>query len=130
MLSGGKGVHVVVPLDRTADWPKVKDFASRFARALAEAHPDRFTANMKKAERKGRIFLDWLRNQRGATAVLPYSARARPGATVAAPVTWDELDDIKSPGRFTIADVETLVERAGSRSLRGWGVADQRLPDL
>jgi bifunctional non-homologous end joining protein LigD len=120
----------VVPLDRTADWPKVKDFASRFARALAEAHPDRFTANMKKAERKGRIFLDWLRNQRGATAVLPYSARARPGATVAAPVTWDELDDIKSPGRFTIADVETLVERAGSRSLRGWGVADQRLPDL
>jgi bifunctional non-homologous end joining protein LigD len=69
MLSGGKGIHVIAPLDETADWPKVKSFADRFSRAIAEAEPEVFTANIRKAQRKGRIFLDWLRNQRGATAV-------------------------------------------------------------
>ena len=77
MLSGGKGVHVVVPLTPKADWVAVKDFASRFAQALAIAEPERFVATMSKAKRKGRIFIDWLRNQRGSTAVLPY-CRARP----------------------------------------------------
>jgi len=130
LLSGGKGVHVVAPLDASRDWDVVKDFASRFSKAIAQAHPERFTANMKKVERKGRIFLDWLRNQRGATAVLPYTVRARPHATVAAPVTWDELGDIATAGHFTIADARTLLERASSRSLHGWGKANQQLPDL
>jgi bifunctional non-homologous end joining protein LigD len=130
MLSGGKGVHVVVPLDASADWVAVKDFASRFSKALAQAHPDRFTANMKKTERKGRIFLDWLRNQRGATAILPYAARARPGAAVAAPITWAELDEVASPARYTIRNGEQLVERARSRALAKWGMADQALPEL
>ena len=130
MLSGGKGIHVVAPLDASRDWDAVKDFASRFSKAIAQAHPDRFTANMKKVERKGRIFLDWLRNQRGATAVLPYTARARPHATVAAPILWDELDDIDQAGHFTIADADALLERARSKSLRDWGKANQRLPDL
>ena len=79
LLSGGKGLHVVVPLDASADWPAVKSFAERFSRAIAQAEPEMFTANIRKVERKGRIFLDWLRNQRGATAVMPYSARARDG---------------------------------------------------
>ncbi|WP_254601843.1 DNA ligase D [Sphingomonas bacterium] len=130
MLSGGKGVHVVVPLDASRAWPEVKDFANRFALAISEAHPERFTANMKKVERKGRIFLDWLRNQRGATAVLPYSARARPGAPVAAPIAWDELDDCESGGRFTILDADALLKRAASKALKGWGIADQALPEL
>jgi bifunctional non-homologous end joining protein LigD len=130
MLSGGKGVHVVVPLKPAAEWPAVKSFAERFARALAETEPERFTANLKKVNRKGKIFLDYLRNQRGATAVLPYVARARPNAPVAAPVTWSELRDIDSPGRFTIRDVTTLIERANSRALAGWGQANQELPDL
>jgi len=130
MLSGGKGIHVVAPLDASRNWDVVKDFASRFSKAIAQAHPDRFTANMKKVERKGRIFLDWLRNQRGATAVLPYTARARPHATVAAPILWDELDDIDKAGHFTIADADALLERAASKSLRDWGKAEQRLPDL
>ena len=89
LLTGGKGIHVVVPLDATATWPKVKDFAERFSRAAAQAEPERFTANIRKVQRKGRIFLDWLRNQRGATAVMPYSARAREGATVEAPIAWE-----------------------------------------
>jgi bifunctional non-homologous end joining protein LigD len=130
LLSGGKGVHVVAPLDASRDWVAVKDFASRFSKAIAQAHPDRFTANMKKTERKGRIFLDWLRNQRGATAVMPYTARARANAPVAAPVTWDELQDIHQAYHFTIADGEELLKRAASKSLRGWGRAEQYLPDL
>ena len=67
---------------RSRDWPTVKSFAERFTRAIAEAEPELFTANIRKVQRKGRIFLDWLRNQRGATAVMPYSARAREGAPV------------------------------------------------
>ncbi len=130
MASGGKGVHVVVPLDGSADWPKVKDFASRFSRAVAEAHPGRFTANMRKTERKGRIFLDWLRNERGATAVLPYSARARETAAVAAPISWDELVKLKDAKPYSVADADALLKRAASRDLKGWGEADQALPDL
>ena len=130
MLSGGKGVHVIVPLVPQAEWPAVKSFAHRFAEALAQAEPDRFTAALSKAKRKGRIFIDYLRNQRGATAVMPYVVRARPGASVAAPVTWSELKDIASAGAFTLRDRDVLIERAGSRALQGWGEADQVLPDL
>ncbi len=122
LLTGGKGVHVVVPLDASVEWPAVKDFANRFALALAEAHPDRFTANLKKVQRRGRIFIDWLRNQRGATAVMPYSARARPNAPVAAPITWDEVDKF-TPNHFTVRDGATLVARARSPALSttgGW----------
>lgn len=130
MLSGGKGVHVVVPLVPKAEWPEAKSFCERFARALSEAEPDRFTANLKKVNRKGKIFIDYLRNQRGSTAVLPYVARAREGAPVAAPVTWSELRDIDSPRHFSIRDAAELIERATGRALQGWGVADQQLPDV
>jgi bifunctional non-homologous end joining protein LigD len=97
---------------------------------VAAAHPKRFTANMRKVERKGRIFLDWLRNERGATAVLPYSARARDIATVAAPLTWRELETLENAHPFTIADAATLLERAQGRDLRGWATARQALPAL
>jgi bifunctional non-homologous end joining protein LigD len=130
MLSGGKGVHVVVPLTPKAEWPEAKSFCERFARALAQTEPDRFTANLKKATRKGKIFIDYLRNQRGSTAVLPYVARAREHAPVAAPVRWSELRDLDSARRFTIRDVDELIERANGRALRGWGVAEQVLPDV
>jgi bifunctional non-homologous end joining protein LigD len=130
LLTGGKGIHVVVPLTPEALWPQVKDFAQRFSVALATAEPDRFTANLAKAKRKGRIFLDYLRNQRGATAIMPYSARARPGAPVAAPITWDELDETESGARFTARDAALLLERASGRLIQGWGEAEQVLPDL
>ena len=130
MLSGGKGVHVVVPLTPGHSWGEHKDFARRFSEALSLAEPKRFTANMSKAERKGRIFIDWLRNQRGATAVLPYSARARSGAPVAVPVTWNELKGMDSAKQFSIDQAETLLRRASSKALHGWGFADQHLPDL
>lgn len=129
MLSGGKGIHVVVPLTPRAEWPAVKDFADRFARALSIAEPDRFTATMSKAKRTGRIFIDWLRNQRGSTAVMPYTARARPGAPVAVPVSWTELDDIETAARWHVGDAAELLDRANARSLAGWGVARQELTD-
>jgi bifunctional non-homologous end joining protein LigD len=130
LTTGGKGLHVVVPLTPEAEWPQVKDFAQRFCVALATAEPERFTANLAKARRKGRMFLDYLRNQRGATAVMPFSARARDGAPVSAPVSWDELDELTSGARFSVLDADTLLQRASSRALQGWGEASQVLPDL
>ena len=125
MLSGGKGVHVVVPVGPGHSWDAHKDFSKRFAEALSLAEPDRYVATMSKAKRKGKIFIDWLRNQRGSTAIMPYSARAREQAPVAVPVGWDELADIASPGAWTIKDAKILLDRAASPELKGWGFASQ-----
>ena len=130
MLSGGKGVHVIVPLTVGHSWAAHTDFAHRFAEALSLAEPDKYLATMSKAKRKGKIFIDWLRNQRGSTAVVPYSARARDGAPVAAPIAWDELEAIETPARWTIADAEELTERARLAALTGWGFAEQELPGV
>jgi bifunctional non-homologous end joining protein LigD len=130
MLSGGKGVHVVVPLTPGHSWDTHKDFAKRFAEALSLAEPERFVANMSKAKRVGRIFIDYLRNQRGATAVMPYSARSRANAPVAVPIAWAELADMKDAHPFGIGDAETLLKRAGTKSLAGWGFAEQTLPGI
>jgi bifunctional non-homologous end joining protein LigD len=130
LLSGGKGIHIVVPLEPVASWEQVREFAKAFCTALAEAAPDRFTVALPKKDRRGRIFLDFLRNQRTATAIQPYSARARAGMPVAAPVTWDELPDVDRADAFTIGDVEKLLKRANSPAFKNWGRADQRLPTI
>ncbi len=130
LLTGGKGIHVVVPLTPEANWKEVREFARRLCTGLAATEPRLFTVSLPKTDRKGRIFLDYLRNQRTATAILPWSLRARPGAPVAAPVGWDEVPSLPRAARFTIADAELLVQRARSRQLRGWGQAMQRLPNL
>ena len=130
MLSGGKGVHVVVPLATGHSWEAHKDFSKRFAEALAMAEPERFVATMSKAKRKGKIFIDYLRNQRGSTAILPYSARARPGAPVAVPIAWGELKGFDNAQPFSIGDAKRLLDRAESKGLAGWGFAEQALPDL
>jgi bifunctional non-homologous end joining protein LigD len=129
MVTGGKGVHVIAPLIPQAEWPAVRDFAHRFAQAVAAAHPDRFTSALSKAKRNGRIFVDYLRNQRGATAVMPYSVRARPGAPVAAPLSWEELRELDSPAHWQVGNSRALSRRATSKALRGWGRAQQVLPD-
>jgi bifunctional non-homologous end joining protein LigD len=130
MLSGGKGIHVIVPLTPKADWPEIKSFAERFARALASADPMRFVATMAKSKRYGRIFIDWLRNQRGSTAIMPYSVRARENAPVAAPISWAELRKIETAGAWTLHDADRLLRRAASPALAGWGLARQILPDV
>jgi bifunctional non-homologous end joining protein LigD len=91
MTTGSRGLHVVVPLDRSVDFDGVRDFASRAADALAERHPDTLTAEQRKSKRKGRLYLDVMRNAYGQTSVMPYSLRAKPGAPVATPLAWDEL---------------------------------------
>jgi bifunctional non-homologous end joining protein LigD len=130
LLSGGKGIHIVVPLEPVAEWDQVREFAKSFCTALAGAAPDKFTVALPKAQRRGRIFLDFLRNQRTATAIQPYSARARSGMPVAAPVDWNELQDIDRSDAFTIADVEQLLQRAKSQKLKRWGAGAQLLPRL
>lgn len=130
MVTGGKGIHVIAPLVPKAEWPEVKDFAHRLAQAVAQSDPDNFTAALPKVQRKGRIFVDYLRNQRGATAVMPYSVRARSGAPVAAPITWKEMETIDSPAHWRVGDAAELEKRAASKALAGWGRADQVLPDL
>ena len=127
LLTGGKGIHVVVPLKPEPAWNRVREFAKQFSAALADRAPDRFTIDLPKKQRKGRIFLDFLRNQRTATAILPFSARARPGMPVAAPIDWTELPTIGGADAFTIADVETLRDRAAG-ALSNWGLASQPLP--
>jgi bifunctional non-homologous end joining protein LigD len=109
MVTGGKGIHVIAPLSGRNDWEEVKAFAAGLARSFAERDPDRFIATASKAKRKGRIFIDWLRNERGATAILPYSPRARNGAPVAVPVGWNELARLKSAAPFdTVAVIKRL----------------------
>ena len=130
MVTGGKGVHVIAPLTPAAEWPVVKDFAHRFAMALAQSDPARYTAALAKAQRKGRIFVDYLRNQRGATAVMPYSARAREYAPIAVPLSWEELRDIDKPSHWHIGDGAEMLKRAASKNLAEWGRADQLLPDI
>ena len=111
MVTGGKGVHVIVPLRRTAEWETVRTFSKAMATALSERHPDRYVATMSKAKREGRIFVDWLRNERGATAIAPYALRARPGAKVATPVTWQELEGLDAANSFTPADMAARLSR-------------------
>ncbi len=130
LLTGGKGIHVVVPLLPEAEWDEVREFAKAFCTAVAKADPTRFTVALPKPQRRGRIFLDFLRNQRTATAIMPYSARARAGMPVAAPVEWDELEAIDRSDAFSIADVEQLLSRAKGRKLKDWGKAEQRLPRI
>lgn len=125
LVSGGKGVHVVVPLVPEADWEAVKSFCKNFAELLARTEPDRFVANMSKARRKGRMFLDYLRNGQGSTAICPWSTRARAGGTVAVPVTWDELQGLDRASAF---DIFAAAARAvGPDAWDGYFKADQTL---
>jgi bifunctional non-homologous end joining protein LigD len=103
LLTGGKGVHIVLPLDGEAGYDETEAFAKGFAQALAAHDPRRFVATMSKQRRKGRIFVDWLRNKKAATAILPWSLRARPGAHVATPISWNDLLKAKSAAEFDIA---------------------------
>jgi bifunctional non-homologous end joining protein LigD len=108
--SGGNGVHVVVPLQRRRTWETVKRFAHAIAKDLAKQAPGNFVATIAKSRRENRIFVDYLRNQRGATAVAPYAVRARDQATVSAPLHWDELKPETPPETYTVA---SMHERLG-----------------
>lgn len=127
LLTGGKGVHVVAPLQRRQGWDAVKTVARGVARTLSEAAPDRYIAEAAKAKRKGKIFIDWLRNERGATAVAPFSPRARKGAPVATPIRWDELGGVEGGNAYTLATLAARLKRLKSDPWEGYFDARQSL---
>ena len=104
-VTGGKGVHIVVPIIPNVDWEHAKAFCKSIADEMVKQDRQSFTANVRKNERPGRIFIDYLRNGRGATVVVPYSVRARAGAPVSAPVPWDELLRLKAANQITLPDM-------------------------
>ena len=118
MLSGGKGIHVIAPLTRRAEWPEVKAFCKGFADQLGADAPERYVSNMAKAKRKGRIFVDYLRNERGSTAIAPYSTRSRDGAPVAAPITWEEVKTVAGRQRLHRPE-HAGADAEGRRSVAG-----------
>lgn len=122
--SGGKGYHVVVPFKPTADWKTFYDFAKRIAVVMEQKWPDRYTSNVRKASRKNKIFIDWIRNGRGATSIAPYSIRARSGARVSMPITWEELDTA-APDGITMEAALSRIE--GSDPWIDFFQTDQRL---
>ena len=109
--TGGKGLHVVAPLQPKLGWPEVKSFAKAVADALVAARPDRYTANPLKRTRVGKIFVDYLRNQRGGSSIVNYSTRAKKGAPVAAPLAWDELKGLTSGAPYTVATMPARLKR-------------------
>jgi bifunctional non-homologous end joining protein LigD len=125
--TGGKGLHVVVPLNPGADWSTVKGFARGFAETLAQLHPLEFVATASKRFRRGKIYVDYLRNGRGATAVASYSLRSRPGAPVAVPLRWEELGKLKSGNAFDLAAVPKRLARLKKDP---WEGIDQVQQDL
>jgi bifunctional non-homologous end joining protein LigD len=113
MTTGSKGLHVLVPLDRRSDFDAARSFARDVARILEAKNPDGFTIETQKDKRKGRVFLDYLRNAYGQTAVAPYAIRPKPGAPIATPLEWDELSDRKlTPRRYTL---QNIFRRLGQR---------------
>jgi DNA ligase D len=126
--TGGKGVHVVVPVDRRYGYPQVKAFAKKVAESLAAKTPTRYLTRISKAERRGRIFIDYLRNDATSTAVAAYSTRSRAGAPVATPVTWDELIPALDPAAFNVNTVPERLARIGGDPWREMGKVRQGLP--
>ncbi|MFY2763502.1 DNA ligase D [Arenimonas sp. MALMAid1274] len=128
LLSGGKGVHVIVPLARGHDWDHAKSFAEAIARLLALREPGAYVATASKQRRQGRIFIDWLRNGRGATSIAAWSLRARPGAAVAMPVRWQDLSRLTGADHFRLPAAR---RRAATLKAHPWGdysALDQHLP--
>jgi bifunctional non-homologous end joining protein LigD len=120
--TGGKGLHVVVPLHPACKWPQVKDFAQGMATTLVQLHPLEFLSTASKAQRNGKIFVDYLRNTRGATSVASYSLRARPGAPVAVPLRWPELAKLPGGNAF---DLHTTLRRLSRLRTDPWEGIDE-----
>lgn len=108
--TGGKGLHIVVPIKPTLVWNEIRDFTKRIADLMVELSPNAYIATMSKSKRVGKIFIDYLRNSRGATSVAPYSTRAKPHANIAVPLYWDELDSDIRPDTFTILNINERLK--------------------
>jgi bifunctional non-homologous end joining protein LigD len=127
--TGGKGLHVVVPVTPKAPWKEAAAFTRQMAEAMAADEPDRYTTTSVKAEREGKIFIDYLRNNREASAVAPYSTRSREGAPVATPVAWDELSPKIRPNGFTVQNLPKRLEALKADPWEDLTKIDQVLPE-
>lgn len=125
--TGGKGLHVTVPLERRHGWGEVKAFAEAVAKRIAEANPDHYVATMSKDRRRGRVFIDYFRNDRSATSVAPYSTRARSGAPVAVPLRWEELGKLNSPAKYAVANTPRRLAQIRRDPWEGFFDLGQRL---
>ena len=116
--TGGKGLHIVLPLQRTHTWDEIKAFARAVAEFVARANPGFVTSTMAKAKRKRKVYIDYLRNTKGATAVAAFSTRAKSGAPVSVPLSWDELSPDLRSDHFTVGNIGSRL-----KSLRDdpWG---------
>ncbi len=127
--TGGKGLHVVVPI-RPTPWNVAKDFAHAIAAAMAKDAPARYTANPIKSRRRNRIFIDYLRNSREATAIVPYSTRARAGAPVAVPLAWSELSSLRAANQYTVKNLSQRLSKLSGDPWAGMGRSAPALPKL
>jgi bifunctional non-homologous end joining protein LigD len=127
--SGGKGLHVVLPIKPTP-WDEAKDFCNAVAVSMAADEPECYTATASKSKRNKRIFVDYLRNSREATAVAPYSTRARPGAPVSVPIEWSELGTLKSASQYTVLNLPARLGRLRKNPWANIGRSKQKLPKL
>jgi len=125
--TGGKGLHVVVPI-KPAPWAVAKDFCHQVALSMEKDDPDRYLSTATKARRNNRIFVDYLRNSTEATAIAPYSTRARPGATVAVPVDWSELGSLKAANQYTVQNVMQRMSKLRKDPWATMGRTKQALP--
>lgn len=128
--SGGKGLHIVAPLKPKAGWEELKSFTKAIADEMAADNPDNFVSTISKAKRKGKILVDYLRNQRGMTAVAPYSSRARPGAAVSMPLDWDELSPAIGPAHFTMLNTPARLAKLKKNPWADFRKAEIPLPKL
>jgi bifunctional non-homologous end joining protein LigD len=126
--TGGKGLHVVAPLKPQAGWDEVKDFTAAIADSMAADNPKLYVARMTKNLRRGRIFVDYFRNARGATAVAAYSTRARPDAPVSTPLAWDELSDAVRSNHYTLTNLQQRLDHIREDPWRGFFESRQELP--
>lgn len=126
--TGGKGLHVVVPLDPVAGWDEVKAFSKAFADVMAQDNPRLYLSTMSKARRQGRVFVDYLRNGRGATAIAAYSTRSRPHAPVAMPLAWSEIGD--AIPLFNVETAQRRLQRLNEDPWQNMASLKQKLPDL
>lgn len=117
--TGGKGLHVVVPIRRKYTWDEVKPFTKAIADLLAEHRPKQFISTASKAARRGKIFVDYLRNDRGSTWVAPYSTRARPGAPLSMPIAWDALQSIRSAHEATLKNASQYLDESPWKRMSG-----------
>lgn len=126
--TGGKGLHLVIPIQPEYDWDSVKEFTHVFVEYLEKKYPKKYTSNMAKAKRKGKIFVDYLRNQRQATAIAPYSPRARLHAPVATPLHWDELTDNQNDCFYTIRTIFKRLDHLREDPWKAFWKIKQKLP--